>query len=82
MATLPPVNLGVILLLSFLAVWASRKPLERLFVLPAAQTSQPKRQLMMDLSLCMIAGLVATIYNIIAFGFPIGSGIKLIKMSR
>jgi len=78
MATLPPVNLGAILFLSFLAVWVLRKPIERRFVLPAAQTSQPKRQLMMDLSLCMIAGLVATIYNIIAFGFPIGSGIKLI----
>jgi sigma-B regulation protein RsbU (phosphoserine phosphatase) len=78
MATLPPVNLGVILLLSFLAVWVLRKPLERLFVLPAAQTSQPKRQLMMDLFLCMIAGLLATTFNIIAFGFPIGSGIKLI----
>ena len=78
MATLPPVNLGVILFLSFFVVWALRKPIERQFVLPAAQTSQPKRQFIMDLSLCMIAGLVATTYNIIAFGFPLGSGIKLI----
>ena len=78
MATLPPVNLGVILFLSFLAVWASRKPIERLFVQPAARTSQPKRQLIMDLFLCMIAGLLATTFNIIVFGFPIGSGIKLI----
>lgn len=78
MATLPPVNLGVILFLSFLAVWVSRKPIERLFVLPAAQTSQPKRQLVMDLSLSLIAGLLATTFNIIAFGFPIASGVKLI----
>ena len=78
MATLPPVNLGVIIFLSFLAVWASRMPIERRFVLPAIQTSQPKRQLIMDLSLCMIAGILATTFNIIAFGFPLGSGIKLI----
>jgi hypothetical protein len=78
MATMPPVNLGVILFLSFLAVWASRKPLERLFVLPAARTSQPKRQLIMDLFLCMVAGLLAAAFNIIVFGFPVGSGIKLI----
>ena len=78
MATLPPVNLGVILFLSFLVVWVSRKPIERLFVLPATQTSQPKRQLIVDLSLCLIAGLLATTYNMIAYEFPIGSGIKLI----
>ena len=78
MATLPPVNLGVILFLSFLIVWALRKPIERLLVLPAAQTSQPKRQLIMDLALCLLAGLLATTFNIIAFQFPIGSGIKLI----
>jgi sigma-B regulation protein RsbU (phosphoserine phosphatase) len=77
MASLPPVNLGVILFLSFLAVWASRKPIERRVVLPATQTSQPKRQFIMDLSLCLIAGMLATIYNMTAFGFPLGSGIKL-----
>lgn len=78
MATLPPVALGVILFLSFLVVWVSRKPIERLFVLPATQTSQPKRQFIVDLSLCLIAGLLATTYNMIAYEFPIGSGIKLI----
>jgi sigma-B regulation protein RsbU (phosphoserine phosphatase) len=77
MASLPPVNLGVILFLSFLAVWASRKPIEHRVVLPATQTSQPKRQFIMDLSLCLIAGMLATTYNMTAFGFPIGSGIKL-----
>jgi phosphoserine phosphatase RsbU/P len=78
MATLPPVNLGVILFLSFLAAWAARKPIERLVVLPAAPTSRPKRQLIMDLALCLFAGLLAATYNITAFGFPIASGIKLI----
>ena len=78
MANLPPVNLGVIIFLSFFVVWASRKPLERLVVLSASPTSQPKRQLIMDLCLSLIAGLLAAIFNVIAFDFPIGSGIKLI----
>ena len=78
MATLPPVNLGVILFLSFLVIWAVRKPIESMVVLPAAQTSQPKRQLIMDLCLCLTAGLLATTYNLTAFGFPIASGIKLV----
>ena len=77
MATLPPVNLGVILFLSFLAVLALRKPIEKRFVLPVAPTSQPKRQLLMDLALCLIAGILAMAYNRAAFGFPIASGIKL-----
>jgi len=37
MATLPPVTLGVILFLTFLAVLLLRKPFEKYFVLPAAE---------------------------------------------
>jgi sigma-B regulation protein RsbU (phosphoserine phosphatase) len=77
MAALPPVKLGVILFLSFLVVLALRKPLERIVVLPAEETSQPKRQLFMDLCLCLLAGILANIYNMSSFGFPIGSGISL-----
>ena len=77
MATLPPVNLGAILFLSFLAVLALRKPIENRFVLSAAKTSQPERQFLMDLGLCLTAGILAMAFNIAAFGFPIASGIKL-----
>ena len=77
MATLPPVNLGAILFLSFLAVLALRKPIENRFVLSAAKTSQPERQFLMDLGLCLTAGMLAMAFNIAAFGFPIASGIKL-----
>jgi len=77
MATLPPVNLGAILFLSFLAVLALRKPIENRFVLSAAKTSQPEHQFLMDLGLCLTAGILAMAFNIAAFGFPIASGIKL-----
>ena len=78
MANLPPVNLGAIIFLSFLAVLALRKPIEKRFVLPAPQTSQPKRQFLMDLSLCLIAGILAMAFNMAALGFPIVSAVKLI----
>ena len=77
MATLPPVNLGAILFLSFLAVLALRKPIENRFVLSAPKTSRPERQFLMDLGLCLTAGILAMAFNIAAFGFPIASGIKL-----
>ena len=77
MATLPPVNLGVILLLSFMAVLALRKVLENRFVLSTATTSRPERQFLMDLSLALLAGILAMTFNWFAFGFPIASGIKL-----
>lgn len=77
MATLPPVILGAILFLSFLAVLALRKPIEKRFVLSAAKTSQPERQFLMDLGLCLSAGMLAMAFNIAAFGFPVASGIKL-----
>jgi sigma-B regulation protein RsbU (phosphoserine phosphatase) len=77
MANLPPVNLGVIIFLSFLAVLALRKPIETRFVLTADQTSQPQRQFLMDFCMCLFAGILAMAFNGIAFGFPVASGIKL-----
>jgi hypothetical protein len=77
MATLPPVKLGVIIFLSFLAVLALRTSIEKRYVLPAAQATQSKRQFLMDLSLCLFAGILAMAFNMAAFGFPISSGIKL-----
>jgi sigma-B regulation protein RsbU (phosphoserine phosphatase) len=77
METLPPVILGVVIFLSFLAVLALRKPFESFVVLQATATSQPKRQLFMDLALCLVAGIIANAFNIIYFGFPFVSGIWL-----
>jgi len=77
MATLPPVKLGVTIFSAFLFVLALRKPIERRAVLPAPETSQPKRQFFVDLSLCLAAGILTYAYNATAFGFPFISGIIL-----
>ena len=77
MATLPPVKLGVIIFLTFLAILALRKPFENSFVLPAAVTSQPKRQFFMDLSLCLMVGILVNAYNMTSFEFPLSSGLPL-----
>ena len=77
MATLPPVTLGVILFLTFLAVLLLRKLFEKYFVLPAAETDQAKRQFAVDLSLCLLAGLLANAANMTSFGFPVYSGMPL-----
>ena len=77
METLPPVILGAVIFLSFLAVLALRKPFESFVVLQATATSQPKRQLFMDLALCLVAGTIANTFNIIYFEFPYASSISL-----
>jgi sigma-B regulation protein RsbU (phosphoserine phosphatase) len=78
MVTLPPVKLGAILAVSFVAVLLIRKPLEKYVVLPAVETSQPKRQFLMDVSLVILAGIFAGTFNTIAFDFPAGSAVSLL----
>ncbi|UCF92462.1 MAG: SpoIIE family protein phosphatase [Desulfobacterales bacterium] len=77
MATLPPVTLGVIILVAFLATCALRKPLERAVVLRAAATAQPQRQFYLDLLLCLLAAGMAIGYNSYILHFPAPSGIAL-----
>jgi sigma-B regulation protein RsbU (phosphoserine phosphatase) len=71
--TLPPVKLGVILLISFLIVLVFRVPAQRRFVRAASAIFQPKRAFRLDLALCLAAGLLAAGYNRIAFGFTLSS---------
>jgi sigma-B regulation protein RsbU (phosphoserine phosphatase) len=76
--TLPPVILGAIFLISFLAVLALRRPMERFFVLRAAGALQPKRQFLLDFSLCLVAASAVMLYNMAVFTFPVISGFKVI----
>ena len=78
MATMPPVALGAILFLTFVVILLLRKPFEKYFVLPAVETAQPKRQFAVDLSLCLLAGILGNAVNMISFGFPVYSGMPLI----
>jgi sigma-B regulation protein RsbU (phosphoserine phosphatase) len=78
MASLPPVKLGVIISLAFLIVLVLRKPLERSFVEAAEETSQSKRQFLLDLSLYFLVGIFASAYNVAFFNFPLYSTGSLI----
>ena len=76
--TLPPVKLGAIIAVSFVAVVLIRKPFEKYVVLSSGRTVQPKRQFFMDIFLVIIAGILAGIFNTIAFKFPVGSATTLL----
>jgi sigma-B regulation protein RsbU (phosphoserine phosphatase) len=78
MSTLPPVKLGAILAVSFVAVLLIRKPLEKYVVLSSVETVQPKRQFFLDVFLVISAGIFAGAYNTIAFHFPVGSAVSLL----
>ncbi|MGD1974907.1 MAG: SpoIIE family protein phosphatase [Desulfobacterales bacterium] len=73
METLPPVTLGVILLISFLIVLAFRVPAERRFVNKAPGARQPRSAFILDLTVCLAAGLIAAAYNRITFEFTLSS---------
>ena len=77
METLPPVTLGVIILTSFLILLAFRVPAERRFVRRASAILQPKRAFIVDLAVCLAAGLLAAVYNKMTFGFPLSSAVSL-----
>ena len=78
MAAMPPVKLGAILFVAYAAVLISRKPLIKRVVLSQAETLQPKRQFILDFSLSLMAGILASAYNMLALGFPAGSTLSLL----
>ena len=78
METLPPVHLGVSLLIPFMAALFLRKTLENRFVLSQPRVAQPKRQFYFDISMCLAAGSLVVVYNTIVYGFPVASGISLL----
>ena len=78
MAAMPPVELGLILLVAYAAALISRGLLVKRFVLPAVETSQPRRQFTLDLLLSLMAGILASIYNMLVLGFPITSTLSLL----
>ena len=59
MATLPPVTLGAIILISFAMAFALHRPLEKRFMEPAAEVNQPQRQFLQEVLLVIGAGTLA-----------------------
>ena len=78
METLPPVTLGAIILGAFSAVLLIRRPIVRYFVEQAPFPEQPKRQLILDALLCLLAGVIGATFNTIVFDFPPASAISLL----
>ncbi|MGD2097812.1 MAG: SpoIIE family protein phosphatase [Desulfobacterales bacterium] len=77
MEEMPPVLLGVILLIPFLTALALHRFFEACLVVSQPLTVQPRKQFFLDLVLCVAVGAVAAVYNTIAYGFPVSSGLSL-----
>ena len=76
---LPPVTLGVIILVFFAAALLIRRFLEPAVVISVSPLVQPQRQLALDFCLVVAAGVSAMVYNHLVYDFPIvGSGLKLV----
>lgn len=76
---LPPVTLGVIILVFFAAALLLRRFLEHAVVICVSPLVQPQRQLALDFCLAVAAGISAMVYNHLVYDFPIvGSGLKLV----
>lgn len=78
MEDMPPVLLGVIILIPFLIALTLRRFFEARLVASQPLMVQPRKQFFLESALCMAAGAVAAIYNTIAYGFPVSSGLSLI----
>jgi len=78
METLPPVTLGAIIFGAFTIVALLRRPLVRFFVRRAPVSDQPKRHLILDASLCLLAGIIGAIFNTVVYAFPPASALSLL----
>jgi len=78
MASLPPVTLGAIMLGAFAVVAFLRIPMERRIVYTAPMSSWPKRQVYLDLTLYLFAGLMAVAFYRFVFKLPAVSASHLL----
>ena len=78
MEELPPVLLGVSLLIPFAMALVLHRFFEKRLVASWPLMAQPRKQFFLELALCMAAGAVVVVYNTIAHGFPATSGLSLL----
>ncbi len=71
-------TLGVIILVSFIAALALRIPLDRRFVGQAPEVSQPRLSFALELGFSLFAGVLASVYNTVIYGFPAYSAFSLL----
>lgn len=77
MANMPPVSLGVTIFSGFIIAIVIRKAVEHRFVLSVPDSERPRKQLIMDLTICVAAGVIVSIYNLQIRHFPSSSAISL-----
>jgi sigma-B regulation protein RsbU (phosphoserine phosphatase) len=65
------VTLGVIILTSFMVALALSFPLRLHFARRAPEIAQPRRIFMLELGLCLVAGVLLNAYNIVAYALPL-----------
>ncbi|MGD8343353.1 MAG: SpoIIE family protein phosphatase [Desulfobacterales bacterium] len=78
MEEMPPVLLGVILLIPFAVALVLHGFFEKRLVLAKPLMVQPRKQMFLELVLCMAVGAVAVTYNTVVYGFPATSGLSLL----
>jgi sigma-B regulation protein RsbU (phosphoserine phosphatase) len=65
------VTLGAIILTAFLIALALSSPFRLHFVRRAPEISQPKRTFILELGLCLFAGVLLNAYNIVVYALPL-----------
>ena len=78
METMPPVILGVTLLLPFALSLVLHRPLESRYILTAPHIRQAMLQFYLEMALVLLAGVLAGTANLVFQGFPISSGLTLV----
>ena len=78
MEEMPPVLLGVSLLIPFALALVLHRLFESRLVVSRPLMVQPRKQFFLELIMCLAAGAVVVIYNTLAYGFPATSGLSLL----
>jgi sigma-B regulation protein RsbU (phosphoserine phosphatase) len=65
------VTLGAIILASFLVALALSTPVRLQYVRRAPEIFQAKRTFLLDLGVCLLAGVLLNVYNIIVYSLPL-----------
>jgi len=76
--SLPALTIVEVFVAAFVAIMALHAILEPILVDRAPVLKQPARQIMLDLSMYLIAGSIITAIDLTVFDFPVESGMKVI----
>lgn len=79
MESLPPVNLGAVILSAFLLVFILRKGFQDYFVLKARVVFRPRKQFVLELMLCLMAGALTAVFNMVVYDFPLITAFNLLS---